>query len=145
MKPVMLSAGTLVSVDIARARRMYEDILGFECAIPEPGLLLVRHPAKPNGRSWVLEVREVKEITHPQTFMNHWGVSVATAEEVDAASARIAAVKDQYGILRVQQPRTNHGSHSFYFEDGDHNWWEVEYRPPATSYAAVAIKGRADY
>ena len=34
--------GTMVSSDLARARRFYEDFLGFECVRHAPGRMLLR-------------------------------------------------------------------------------------------------------
>jgi hypothetical protein len=36
--------------------------------------------------------------------------------------------KDRYNLRKVQKPRAAHGAYSFYFEDADSNWWEVEHR-----------------
>jgi hypothetical protein len=41
----------------------------------------------------------------------------------------------------VHPPKGNHGSYSFYFEDVDSNWWEIECRAPEISYAASVAAG----
>ena len=34
--------------------------------------------------------------------------------------------KDTYGIRQVLKPVLQHGVYSFYMEDRDHNWWEIQ-------------------
>src|SRR5215510_2830096 len=42
IKPTQLVSGTFVTTDLKRIRRMCEELLGLECALPEPGVLLIR-------------------------------------------------------------------------------------------------------
>ena len=43
--------------------------------------------------------------------------------------AYAVANKERLGIKAVRKPRLQHGTYSFYLEDEDGNWWEVECRP----------------
>jgi hypothetical protein len=82
VNPTQLVSGTFVTTDLKRARRMCEELLGLECAEPEPGTLMVRERGhQPGGPLagkpyWVLEAREVPAIETPQEMLNHWGVFV---------------------------------------------------------------------
>jgi hypothetical protein len=37
--------------------------------------------------------------------------------------------KDKYKIRQVLPVVDQHGVYSFYMEDLDHNWWEIQYYP----------------
>ena len=51
VKPTMLISGTFVTRDLARTRRMCEDLLGLECVEPEKGALLIRERGhEPGGK-----------------------------------------------------------------------------------------------
>jgi hypothetical protein len=147
VKPNMLISGTFVTRDIARTRRMCEDILNLDCVEPEKGVLLIRERGhEPGGKLagqpyWVLEAREVAEVAVPQEMLNHWGVFVSSQAAVDEAFEKINAQQKEFGLGRVQKPRFRHGSYAFYFVDGDSNWWEIEYRTPELLYTSLRQKG----
>jgi len=140
--PVALCRGTLVTRNLAVTRHFLEGLLGMECAMLGPKRLLARHRRdRGSERYWILEIREVDTVEHPQTLINHWGFMVASNDEVDRAHALAAAKKDEFGLKRVHPPKGNHGSYSFYFEDCDSNWWEIECRAEEISYAASVAVG----
>ena len=147
IQPRSLISGTLVTCDLARARRMCEALLGLDCVEPEAGVLLVRERGHRPGEKlhgqpyWVLEVREVAEGKVPQEMLNHWGVFVSSQAAVDQAYEKIAARQEEFGLGRVQKPRFRHGSYAFYFVDGDSNWWEVEYRTQELLYTTLRTQG----
>jgi catechol-2,3-dioxygenase len=142
VKPVALDRGTLVTRDLRVMQNFCETLLGMECVRTAPDRMLVRHKGDRAAKDyWVLEVREVAEIAHPQRMINHWGFFVPTRAEVDRAAAVAAARKDEFRLRRVHPVKANHGSYSFYFEDLDSNWWEIECRPDEISYAASVAAG----
>jgi catechol 2,3-dioxygenase-like lactoylglutathione lyase family enzyme len=147
VKPNMLISGTFVTRDIARTRRMCEDLLGLECVAPDKGVLLIREPGHRPGEKlagepyWVLEAHEVATVEVPQEMLNHWGVFVPSQAAVDAAYEKVNAQQKEFSLGRVQKPRFRHGSYAFYFVDADSNWWEVEYRTPEIVYTALRQKG----
>ena len=147
VKPTALISGTFVTRDLARTRRMCEDLLGLECVEPEKGVLLIRERGHGAGEKlagqpyWVLEACEVKDIAVPQEMLNHWGVFVASQAAVDEAYGKINVRQKEFGLGRVQKPRFRHGSYAFYFVDGDSNWWEIEYRTPELLYTAIRARG----
>ena len=98
VKPYVMSHGTLECHSLKESRKFYEEFLGLEC---------VRH-AKP-------------------AMANHWGIDVRSKEEVDTAYQAALEHKDKYKIRQVLKPVSQHGVYSFYIEDLDHNWWEIQH------------------
>lgn len=122
VKPFCLSHGTLECYSLAPTRRFYEEFLGLE---------VVRH-AKPSmsvrlGMRFHIVCVEVGDQLKPVHLLNHWGVDVATREEVDAAYRAALEHQERYGIRQVGKPQDQHGVYSFYLVDLDHNWWEVQH------------------
>src|SRR5262247_2514996 len=121
VKPSLLISGMFVTRDLARTRRMCEDLLGLECVEPEKGVLLIRERGHKPGEKlagqpyWVLEARQVPEVAVPQEMLNHWGVFVSSQAAVDDAFEKINARQQDFGLGRVQKPRFRHGSYAFYF------------------------------
>jgi catechol 2,3-dioxygenase-like lactoylglutathione lyase family enzyme len=146
LKPQMLSRGTVVVKDLARARRLYEEFLGLECVDYAPGAMLVRDRdprglRQKAGKSyWVMDVR-VTDGDWQTSLFKHWGIDVASREEVDQVHAAAMANKERFGIRTVRKPRGQHGTYSFYFEDEDGNWWEIECRPPGEDNETVFAAG----
>jgi catechol 2,3-dioxygenase-like lactoylglutathione lyase family enzyme len=149
VKTIALERGTFLTTDLAAARRLFEEVLDLECVRFERDALLVRERGHRPGEAragepyWVLEVREVAAIANPQALLNHWGVFVSTQGDVDRAYQKLVEHKDAYGIVRVQRPCAAHGAYSFYFQDRDSNWWEVEHRIPKRQYTALRERGDA--
>ncbi|HXQ50713.1 MAG TPA: VOC family protein [Stellaceae bacterium] len=142
VKPVALGRGTMATRDLALTRKFLEDALGMECRETAPGHLLARHRGDRGANSyWILEVTEAPRIDHPQKMLNHWGFEVATRADVERVHQLLTANAEAYGLRRVHPVKANHGSFSFYCEDVDSNWWEVECRDAEISYAASVAKG----
>lgn len=129
-----LVAGTMVTTGIPAARHFYEKFLGFECVQYTPDRLLLRDryskAAMEAGREdfFIIDVQEVPEIANPQRLLHHWGLDVASAEEVDRIHTAAVARQQEFGLNKILSVSQRHGAHSFYFADRDMNWWEVEYR-----------------
>ena len=124
VKPYVMSHGTMECYSLKESRRFYEEFLGLEC---------VRH-ARPSmvvrcGLKFHIVAVEVGEALKPVNLLNHWGIDVASKEEVDAAHANALKHQADYKICQVLPPVSQHGVYSFYLEDLDHNWWEVQYYP----------------
>jgi catechol 2,3-dioxygenase-like lactoylglutathione lyase family enzyme len=122
VRPLLLSHGTLMSKNLARSRRFYEEFLGLE---------VVRH-ARP---AMMLRLRSgmyvvcvcIGEKVPNQHVLTHWGLNVATREEVDQAYAEAQRLKDAYGLQKIQKVRERHGAYGFYLQDCDNNWWEIQH------------------
>ena len=120
--PTHLSHGTLMCRDLAKSRRFYEEFLGLE---------VVRH-ARPammlrlNSNLYVVCVC-IGERVPNQHVLTHWGLNVASREEVDRAHAAAQRLKDEYGIRKINKVMDRHGAYGFYMQDLDCNWWEIQY------------------
>src|SRR3981081_3487023 len=96
VNPMLLSHGTLMSKNLAASRRFYEEFLGLE---------VVRH-ARP---AMMLRLKSgmyvvcvcIGEKVPDQHVLTHWGLNVATREEVDRAYAEALRLKDEYGIQKI--------------------------------------------
>ncbi|MGE0748815.1 MAG: hypothetical protein AB7K86_26380, partial [Rhodospirillales bacterium] len=59
----------------------------------------------------------------------------------DAAREKAIELKDAYGIREVHQARDQHGVYSFYLQDLDGNWWEIQNLPEAEYYDKLFERG----
>ena len=124
IKAKFLSHGTIETRDLNRARKFYEEVFGFE----------VRQTSK---ISLMLRLNSTTTIACVQTrgptkagLYSHFGLDMATREEVDAAYQTALGLQDQYGIKRLTVPVDQHGTYAFYIIDADENWWEILTNPP---------------
>ena len=147
IRPALLTRGTMVTADLGRARHFYEDFLGLECVRYAADGLMVRDrdPEKRRqgrgGVYWTIDVRQVAAIGNRQNLFKHWGIDVDSDQAVDQAHDRAKALKAELGLGKVMKPRLQHGSYSFYLEDFDGNWWEIEHRPDGDDNDAVFARG----
>jgi catechol 2,3-dioxygenase-like lactoylglutathione lyase family enzyme len=122
VKPYALGHGTLECMSLKESRKFYEEFLGLDC---------VRH-AKPAmavrlGMRFHIVAVEVGDAVHPCAVLNHWGLDVESKEAVDTAHKAAIASQEKYKIRQVLPVQNMHGVYSFYLEDLDHNWWEIQY------------------
>jgi len=122
LQPYVLGHGTLECRDLRASRRFYQEFLGLECVQHAISAMAVRL-----GMAFHIVCVEVGDEVHPCHVLNHWGLDVASKEEVDEAHRKALEHKDEYGILQVLDVMNMHGVYSFYLEDLDHNWWEIQY------------------
>ena len=122
LKPYCISHGTLEVFDLKASRRFYEEFLGLECVRHGKPAMVIRL-----GMRFHVVCVEVGDQVHPCSLLNHWGIDVASRAEVDEAHANALKYKDKYGIRQVLPQQDMHGVYSFYLEDLDHNWWEVQF------------------
>jgi catechol 2,3-dioxygenase-like lactoylglutathione lyase family enzyme len=124
VQPMLLSHGTLMCRNMAQSRRFYEEFLGLE---------VVRH-AKPammlrlKSGMYVVCVCRGEHLPE-QHVLTHWGVNVASREEVERAHAEAHRLKAKYGIRKITKLKDQHGAYAFYLQDLDYNWWEIQYEP----------------
>jgi catechol 2,3-dioxygenase-like lactoylglutathione lyase family enzyme len=103
--------------------RFYRDFLGLDVAQPAPHHCLVRDRG---GLVQVIAV-EVGDRLVPQKVSNHHGITLSGGTEViDALHARATAGAVEFGLKKVFSATHQHGSYSFYLQDPDTNWWELE-------------------
>ena len=124
VKPTILSHGTLECRDLAASRRFYEEFLGLECVRHGQPAMLIR-----KGGYWCIVCVGLGKKPEGTQLLNHWGIDVATMEEVDDAYKKAIELKDVYGIQAVTKPGDQHGVYSFYLQDLDGNWREIQKVP----------------
>jgi catechol 2,3-dioxygenase-like lactoylglutathione lyase family enzyme len=122
VKPYVLSHGTLECYSLKASRRFYVEFLGLDCVQHGPRSMALRC-----GMKFHIICVEVGQKLRPVGYLNHWGVDVASKQAVDDAHAAAIAHRDTYGIGKVTDTVDQHGVYSFYFEDLDHNWWEIQH------------------
>jgi catechol 2,3-dioxygenase-like lactoylglutathione lyase family enzyme len=125
IKPYKLSHGTLMCGDLQKSRQFYEEFLGLE---------VVRHtkPAMMFRLATGMHVVAVEcspDKLWDMHVLHHWGIDVATPEEVDEAHKKAQEHREKYGIRKLTKPINQHGVYSFYLQDRDKNWWEIQYAP----------------
>ena len=125
VKSIYLTHGTAESYDIEKSREFYEDFLGLNCIRISPDGLIFTI-----GVRFHVVVLAIGEDLRPMGLSNHWGVQVETKEEVDQAYQKAVELKEKYGIREILPPEDQSwGAYTFFLEDLDHNWWEIEYYP----------------
>lgn len=122
VKPYALTHGTCECYDLQATRKFYEEFLGMECIRHAPPGMVMRC-----GMKFHIVCLEVGDAVRPCTISNHWGLDVRTRKEVDIAHTRLNELKDVYGIKTIMPVQQQHGVYSFYFEDMNHIWWEIEH------------------
>jgi len=113
----------LESRALAASMRFYRDFLGLDVASPAAHYCLVR-----DAGGWVRVIAvDVGDQVVPQKVANHHGVTLAGGPEViEALRHKVLACAAEFGIAKVLPATRQHGSFSFYLQDGDTNCWELE-------------------
>jgi catechol 2,3-dioxygenase-like lactoylglutathione lyase family enzyme len=122
VKPYALTHGTLECYNLRETRKFYEEFLGLEVIRHAPPGMMFRC-----GMKFHVVCLEVGDAVNPCTLGNHWGVDVASKAEVDEAWRKAHELKEVYKIRQITPVKQQHGVYSFYFEDLNHSWWEIEY------------------
>ena len=122
VKAFVLSHGTMEVYNLKESRKFYEEFLGLECVRHAKPAIVVRL-----GLKFHIVAVEVGAAVHPQNVLNHWGLDVGSKEEVDRVHKEAIKNKEKYKIRQVLPVVDQHGVYSFYLEDLDHNWWEIQY------------------
>ncbi len=117
-----LSHGTMECFNLARSRQFYERFLGLQCVRHARSAMAVRC-----GLRFHIVCLEVGQTLKPVSQKNHWGIDVGSAVEVERIHRVATEMKSQYEIRTVTNCVKQHGVYSFYLEDLDHNWWEIQY------------------
>jgi len=117
-----LSHGTLECYKLQDSRRFYEEFLGLECVRHVRPAMAVRC-----GLRFHIVCLEVGSTLKPVSLKNHWGIDVGSDAEVDRIHAAAQQMATRYGIRTITDCKRQHGVYSFYIEDLDHNWWEIQY------------------
>ncbi len=117
-----ISYVTLECRDLGQSLRFYRDFLGLDVEQAGPHYFFTRG----NGGVRVIVV-EQGEAVMDQPVQNHHGVTLcADRAKIDELRAAAQAHQEQFGIRKVHRAVDQHGSYSFYMQDRDTNWWEIE-------------------
>ena len=122
VRPFMLSHGTLECRSLKESRRFYEEFLGLECVRHAPQAMHARC-----GIKFSIVCVEVGKDVKPMSILNHWGLDVESKAAVDEAHKQAVAMKEKYKIGKITDPTNRHAVYSFYLEDLDGNYWEIEH------------------
>ena len=131
-----LSHGTLECRDINKSRVFYEEFLGLEAVYHGKRTMLIR-----KGGYWGVVCVNRGDKVRPMGPLNHWGIDVASRELVNEARQKAIQYKSKYGIRKVNQALDQHGVYSFYLQDLDGNWWEIQSLPEPDMYDRVFERG----
>lgn len=113
---------TLECKNLAATMRFYREFLGIDAERQGPNYFFSRS----NGGVNVIVV-EVGDRVMEQTVLNHHGITLWTDEAmIDKIHAAAEENKTEFGIRKVLPATHQHGSYSFYMQDLDTNWWEIE-------------------
>ncbi len=120
--PTALSATHMECRNLQESMAVMIDLLAFVKVSEKPGEITVKHPNTP----WLLVLHDAGPDAPTKQMHNHWGVRVATLQEVDKAYAYLTAHKAEYKLGQIGKPFSNHGSYSLYFIEPGSNGWEIE-------------------
>ena len=138
VNPLKLSHGTLTCKDLGESRRFFEDFLGLDCVRHQKQAMVVSH-----GREWAIVCIQMGERAEGRSVLYHWGIDVASKDEVDRAHAAALAQQDTFGLQKVLNVNHQHGTYGFYLQDRDSNWWEIQFVGDH-DYASLYRRGDAD-
>lgn len=117
-----ISYVTLECRKLEDTMRFYREFLGIDAERRGPRYFFSRG----NGGVSVIVV-EVDDRLAEQTVMNHHGITLWTEQAmIDKLHAAAEENKERFGIRKIMKATHQHGSYSFYMEDLDTNWWEIE-------------------
>jgi catechol 2,3-dioxygenase-like lactoylglutathione lyase family enzyme len=83
---------------------------------------VLRHP----NTGWKLIVHEGGAAAKDKPERNHYGIRVATNNEVDNAYHYLLANKQALGLKKVVKRKERAGSYSMFFVEPGGNYWEIE-------------------
>ena len=117
-----LSHGTVACRDLAKTRRFYEEFLGLEVVHHMPPAMMLRLQT-----NLYIACVCIGEKAPPNTIWSHFGFNVSSSEDVDRVYNEALRCKDDYELRQIDEPRNLHGAYSFYLQDRDTSWWEIQY------------------
>jgi len=117
-----ISYVTLECRKLEDTMHFYREFLGIDAERRAPHYFLSRG----NNGVHVIVV-EVGDRLVGQTVMNHHGITLWTEQAmIDTLHAAAEEGQERFGIRKIMKATHQHGSYSFYMEDLDTNWWEIE-------------------
>jgi catechol 2,3-dioxygenase-like lactoylglutathione lyase family enzyme len=98
------------------------DVLAFEVVHEKAGNVIMKHP----NTDWLLVLHEGGPDAPDKPRWNHYGVRVATNQEVDNAREYLLAKQSELGLIEVDKLQNRHLAHSVHFVEPGGNTWEME-------------------
>ena len=122
IKPVGLTNGHYECRSFKQTIPILTDLLAFEVVNQKNGDVIVKHP----NTGWLLVVHEGGPNAPDKPRLNHYGVRVATNQEVDSAREYLLSKQSEYGLIEVDKLQNRHLAHSVHFVEPGGNTWEIE-------------------
>jgi len=122
IKPVGLTNGHYECRSFKDTIPILRDILAFEVVCERNGDVITKHP----NTDWFLVVHEGGPNAPDKPRLNHYGVRVATNQEVDNAREYLLSKQSEYGLVEVDKLQNRHLAHSVHFIEPGGNTWEIE-------------------
>jgi catechol-2,3-dioxygenase len=120
--PTAFAATHMECRNLQESMAVMIEILAFVKVSERSDEATLKHPNTP----WLLVLHDAGPDAPKKQMHNHWGVRVATTQEVDKAYEYLTAHKARYKLGQIGKPFHNHGSYSLYFIEPGTNGWEIE-------------------
>jgi catechol 2,3-dioxygenase-like lactoylglutathione lyase family enzyme len=122
INPVGLTHGHYECRSFKNTLPILQDTLAFEIVKEADGNVIMKHP----NTDWLLVVHEGGPNAPDKPRLNHYGVRVATNQEVDNAREYLLSKQSEYGLVEVDKLQNRHLAHSVHFIEPGGNTWEIE-------------------
>ena len=122
IKPIGLTHGHYECRSFRDTLPILKNLLAFEVVTETNGNVIMKHP----NTDWLLVVHEGGPDAPDKPRLNHYGVRVATNQEVDNAREFLLDKKNEFGLVEVDKLQNRHLAHSVHFVEPGGNTWEIE-------------------
>jgi catechol 2,3-dioxygenase-like lactoylglutathione lyase family enzyme len=122
LKPMGLTHGHYECRRFDDTIPILKDLLAFEVVKEGGETMTMKHP----NTGWLLVVHESGPDAPDKPRLNHYGVRVATNQEVDAAREYLLSKQSEYKLIEVDKLQNWHLAHSVHFVEPGGNTWEIE-------------------
>ena len=121
IKTIGLVSGHYECRSLKQSIPILTELLALEVVAEKAEEVTVKHP----NTEWLLVVHEGGPNAPDKPRLNHYGVRVATNQEIDNARDYLRARKEQLG-LKVDKTQSRHLAYSVHFVEPGGCWWEIE-------------------
>ncbi len=121
IKPIGLINGHYECRSFDETIPILTDVLALEVVERRDKEMVVKHP----NTDWRLIVHENGPDTPDKPVRNHYGVRVATNQEVERANEFLLSKKKELRI-KIIRPKEHHNAFSVHFYEPGGNFWEIE-------------------
>lgn len=120
IKPIALVHGHYECRSFEQSVPILEELLSLEVVSRDREQLIMQH----RNTDWLIILHENAGASNKQHY-HHYGVRVATDQEVDNAYEYLEKRKSELG-LKIIPPETRRIAHSVHFVEPGGNYWEIE-------------------